>query len=40
MLSSNCKNATINEIMQANKILEKDKRENIFLRFGLKDNIR
>ena len=40
MLGSNCKNATINEIMQANKILEKDKRENIFLRFGLKDNIR
>ena len=40
MLSVNCKNAIINEIIQANKILEKDKRENIFLRFGLKGNIR
>ena len=40
MLSSNCKNTTVNEIIQANKILEKARRENIFLRFGLKGNIK
>ena len=36
MLSSNSKNATVNEIIQANKILEKAKRENVFLRFSLR----
>ena len=40
MLSNNCKNTTVNEIIQANKILEKPRRENIFLRFGLKGNIK
>ena len=40
MLSNNCKNTTVNEIIQANKILEKARRENIFLRFGLKGNIK
>ena len=40
MLSSNCKNTTANEIIQANKILEKARRENIFLIFGLKGNIK
>ena len=40
MLSSNSKNATVNEIIQANKILEKAKRENVFLRFSLRGNIK
>ena len=40
MISSNCKNTTPNEIIQANKILEKARRENIFLRIGLKGNIK
>ena len=40
MLSSNGKNATVNEIIQANKILEKAKRENVFLRFNLRGNIK
>ena len=40
MLSRNCKNTTANEIIQGNKILEKARRENIFLRFSLKGNIK
>ena len=40
MLSSNSKNTTVNEIIQANKILEKAKRENVFLRFSLKGNVK
>ena len=40
MLSSNGKNATVNEIIQANKILEKDRREHVLLRFSLRGNIK
>ena len=40
MLSSNRKNATVNEIIQANKILEKARREHVFLRFSLRGNIK
>ena len=40
MLSSNSKNATGNEITQAKEILEKAKRENVILRFGLKGKIK
>ena len=40
MLSSNSKNATGNEITQAKEILEKAKKENVILRFGLKGKIK
>ena len=40
MLSSNSKNATVNEDIQAKNFLEKAKRENVILRFDLKDNIK
>ena len=40
MISSYYKNTTANEIIQANTILEKARRENIFLRICLKDNIK
>ena len=40
MISSNCKNTTANEIIQANKILEKARRENIFIKIDLKGNIK
>ena len=40
MLSSHNKHATVNEIIQANKILEKAKTKNVILRFGLKGNIK
>ena len=40
MLSSNSKNTTVNEIIQANNILEKATRENLILRFGLTGNIK
>ena len=40
MLRSTSKNATVNEIIQANKILEKAQKENLILRFSLKGNIK
>ena len=40
MISSNCKNTTANEIIQANKILEKARRENVFIKIDLKGNIK
>ena len=39
-LRSTSKNATVNEIIQANKILEKAQKENLILRFSLKGNIK
>ena len=40
ILSSNGENAAVNEIVQANKILLKTKRENVILRFDLKGNVK
>ena len=40
MVSSNSKNATVSEIIQANKILEKTERENVIFRFDLKGDIK
>ena len=40
MLSSNSENATFNEIIKTNKVLEKANRENVILRFDLKGNIK